>query len=120
MDQNGASGPIHEYVLADHGSVDPNYPVNTLTGSFLKQHGGTVIGSYGYGVAPLSDPSARGSAESFQDAGGKIGVEDTTVPLDTTDFTAAALVAKQEGVNAIVPSLQNNSNFALVTALDQA
>jgi branched-chain amino acid transport system substrate-binding protein len=112
--------PYTNMFSSDHGSVDPKYPVNTLTGSFLKQHGGTVIGTYGYGIAPLSAASARGSGESFRDAGGKIGVVDTSVPLDTTDFTAAALVAKQEGVNAIVPSLQNNSNFALATALAQA
>jgi branched-chain amino acid transport system substrate-binding protein len=112
--------PYTNMFSSDHGSVDPKYPVNTLTGSFLKQHGGTVIGTYGYSIAPLSAASARGSAASFHDAGGKIGVDDTSVPLDTTDFTAKALVAKQQGVNAIVPSLQNNSNFALVTALDQA
>ena len=112
--------PYTNMFSSDHGSVDPKYPVNTLTGSFLKQHGGTVIGTYGYGIAPLSAASARGSAVGFKDAGGKIGVEDTSVPLDTTDFTAAALVAKEDGVNAIVPSLQNNSNFALVTALEQA
>jgi branched-chain amino acid transport system substrate-binding protein len=112
--------PYTNMFSSDHGSVDPKYPVNTLTGSFLKQHGGTVIGTYGYGIAPLSAASARGSARSFQDAGGKIGVEDTTVPLDTTDFTSTALVAKEKGVNAIVPSLQNDSNFALATALEQA
>ena len=112
--------PYTNMFSSDHGSVDPKYPVNTLTGTFLKQHGGTVIGTYGYDIAPLSAASARGSAESFQDAGGKIGVEDTTIPLDSTSFTSVALVAKEDGVNAIVPSLQDNSNFALVTALHQA
>ncbi len=111
--------PYTNMFSSDHGSVDPKYPVNTLTGSFLKQHGGTVIGTYGYGIAPLSAASARGSARSFQDAGGRIGVEDTTVPLDTTNFTSTALVAKENRVNAIVPSLQNDSNFALATALAQ-
>ena len=112
--------PYTNMFSSDHGSVDPKYPVNTLTGTFLKQHGGTVIGTYGYDIAPLSAASARGSAESFQDAGGKIGVEDTSIPLDSTSFTSVALLAKEHGVNAIVPSLQDNSNFALVTALNQA
>jgi branched-chain amino acid transport system substrate-binding protein len=112
--------PFTNMFSSDHGSVDPKYPVNTLVGSFLKQRGGTVIGTYGYGISPLSAASARGNAESFQDVGGKIGVEDLTVPLGGTDFTSAALSAKQDGVNAITPSMDNSSNFALATSLNQA
>ena len=36
------------------------------------------------------------------------------------DFTAAALVAKQKNINAMVPALDNNSNYALATSLAQA
>ncbi len=35
-------------------------------------------------------------------------------------FTSTALVAKQNGVNTIVPGLDSNSNYALATALKQA
>ncbi len=112
--------PFTNMFASDHGSVDPKYPVDTLVGSFLKSHGGTVIGTYGYGISPSSASSARGAAESFQDAGGKIGVEDLTVPFGGADFTSAALIAKQDGVNAMTPSMDDNSNFALATALEQA
>ena len=112
--------PFTNMFSSDHGSVDPKYPVNTLVGGFLKSHGGTVIGTYGYGIAPQSAAAARGAAESFQDAGGKVGVENTTIAFGGTDFTAEALVAKQDGVNAMTPSMDNNSNFALATALKQA
>jgi len=112
--------PFTNMFASDHGSVDPKYPVDTLVGSFLKTHGGTVIGTYGYGISPSSASSARGAAESFQDAGGKIGVEDLTVPFGGADFTSAALIAKQDGVNAMTPSMDDNSNFALATALEQA
>ena len=112
--------PFTNMFSSDHGSVDPKYPVNTLVGGFLKSHGGTVIGTYGYGVAPQSAAAARGAAESFQDAGGKIGVENTTIPIGGTDFTSEALIAKQNGVNAMTPSMDDNSNFALATALKQA
>ena len=44
----------------------------------------------------------------------------TTVPLGGVDFTTDALVAKQNHVNALVPSLDNNSNYALAEALKQA
>ena len=40
--------PYTNMFASDHGSVDPKYPVNTLLGTFLKQHGGTVLASYGY------------------------------------------------------------------------
>lgn len=112
--------PYTNMFSSDHGSVDPKYPVNTLIGSFLKEHGGTVVGSYGYGISPISAASARGTAQSFVHAGGTVGVLDTTVPYGSVDFTAAALTAKQQGVNAVAPSLDNDSNFALAEALEQA
>jgi branched-chain amino acid transport system substrate-binding protein len=112
--------PYTNMFASDHGSVDPKYPVNTLLGNFLRQHGGTVIASYGYGISPQSAAAARGNADSFQRAGGKVGVLNTTVPLGSVAFTSDALVAKQAGVNALAPSLDNNSNFALAQSLEQA
>ncbi len=112
--------PYTNMFSSDHGSVDPKYPVNTLVGGFLKSHGGTVIATYGYGISPQSAASARGAAEAFKSAGGKIGVEDLSVPIGGTNFTTAALTAKQAGVNAMTPSMDNNSNFALATSLEQA
>ena len=112
--------PYTNMFSSDHGSVDPKYPVNTLIGTFTKQHGGTVIGTYGYSVSPISTSSTIGNARSFQLAGGKVGVLDTTVPFGSSDFTSTALVGKEQGVNAIFPSLQNSSNYALDTAFEQA
>lgn len=105
---------------AFRGSENPATPVNSIYGSFLKAHGGTIIGTYGYGVSPLSEEEAVGAAESFQRAGGKIGVEDTSVPFGSVDFASAALIAKQDHVNAILPTMDGASNVALLTALQQA
>ena len=105
---------------AFRGSENPATPVNSIYGNFLKSHGGTVIGTYGYGVSPLSEEEAIGAAQSFQRAGGKIGVEDTSVPFGGVDFTAEALIAKQDHVNAILPTMDGASDFALMTALEQA
>jgi branched-chain amino acid transport system substrate-binding protein len=105
---------------AFRGSENPTEPINSIYGSFLKAHGGTVIGSYGYGVSPLSADEAIGAAKSFQRAGGKVGVLDTSVPFGGVDFTSEALIAKEKDVNAILPTMDENSNFALVTALKQA
>ena len=66
---------------ADTGSVDPRYPVNTQSGSFLKSHGATVLGTYGYSISPSSSRAAEQTAQSFQHVGGKVGVLDTTVPF---------------------------------------
>ena len=112
--------PYTNMFAADVGSLDPKYPVNTLIGGFLKQHGGTVLGAYGYGISPSSSRAAIGVARAFQHEGGKVGVLDTTVPFGGVDFTTAALVARQHKVNAITPNMDNNSNFALATALAQA
>ncbi len=105
---------------AFRGSENPVNPVNSVFGSFLKSHGGTNIGTYGYGVSPLSADAAIGGAESFQRSGGKIGVEDSSIPFGSVDFTPEALVAKEKGVNAVLPTMDDDSDFALLTALKQA
>jgi branched-chain amino acid transport system substrate-binding protein len=112
--------PYTNMFASDEGSVNPKYPVNTQIGDFLKSHGGTVLGAYGYGISPSSARAAVQSADSFKHAGGKVGVLDTSVPFGGVAFTSAALVAKQDGVNAIVPGMDSNSNYALATALKQA
>jgi branched-chain amino acid transport system substrate-binding protein len=112
--------PNTNMFASDRGSENPKSPVNTLIGKFLRAHGGTVVGTYGYGVSPQSAASAAGNAQSFKLAGGKVGVLDTSVPFGSVAFTTQALVAKSKAVNALVPSLDDNSNYALATALTQA
>jgi branched-chain amino acid transport system substrate-binding protein len=111
--------PYTNMFAADNGSVDPKYPVNTVLGTFMRQHGGTVIGSYGYSVSPSSSRAADGTARSFQMAGGTVGVLDTSVPFGGVDFTSAALIAKQKHVDALDGNMDNNSNYALATAVRQ-
>ncbi len=112
--------PYTNMFAADTGSVDPKYPVNTAIGAFLKAHGGTIVGSYGYGISPSSTRSAVGTAQSFQHAGGSVGVLDTSVAFGAVDFTTESLTAKQKNVNAVYAGMDNDSNFALATALEQA
>jgi len=112
--------PYTNMFASDNGSVDPKYPVNTLLGNFIKAHGGTIIGSYGYGISPSSARSAISTADSFKKAGGKVGVLDTSVPFGSVAFTSEALTAKQNNINAMVPAMDGDSNYALATALKQA
>ncbi len=111
--------PNTNMFASDNGSVDPKYPVNTQLGDLYKKLGGTVLGAYGYSISPSSSRAAIGTGQSFQHAGGKVGVLDTTVPFGGVDFTSAALSAKQNHVNAIAPEMDANSNYALATALKQ-
>lgn len=112
--------PYTNMFASDAGSVNPTYPVGTGLGIFLKSHGGTVVGSYGYGILPSSTQSAIGTARSFEHAGGTVGILNTSVPFGGVDFTTQALSAKQKNVNAVYAGMDNNSNFALATALKDA
>lgn len=112
--------PYTNMFASDEGSVDPKYPANTLQGDFLKQHGGTVLGAYGYGISPSSSRATLQETLSFKHVGEKVAVENTSVPFGSVDFTPEALVAKEDHVNALIPNMDNNSNFALAEAMKQA
>jgi branched-chain amino acid transport system substrate-binding protein len=112
--------PYTNMFASDNGSVNPKYPVNTLEGEILKDHGAAVLGTYGYSISPSSSRAAISTARAFEHLGGTVGVLDTSLPFGTVDFTTQALVAKQKHVDAIVPNLDDNSNFALATAIKQA
>ena len=102
------------------GSVNDKYPVNTAIGGFMKAHGGTVVCSYGYGISPSSSRSAVGTNLSFVHAGGKSGVLDTSIPFGSVAMTTQALAAKQKASHdAYYAGLDDNSNDALATALQQ-
>ena len=112
--------PYTNMFAADSGSIDPKYPVNTVFSSFLRAHGGTVIGSYGYGISPTSVRGATYTADGFQMGGGKVGVLATSIPFGSVDFTSESLLAKQKNVNAVFAAMDGDSNIALATALKQA
>jgi branched-chain amino acid transport system substrate-binding protein len=112
--------PYTNMFASDIGSLNPTYPVNTQIGKFLATHGGTVIGSYGYGISPSSSRAAILTVKSFEHAGGKQGVLDTSVPFGSVAFTPSALTAKSSNVNAVWAGMDNDSNFALVTSFKQA
>ena len=112
--------PNTNMFASDTGSIDPKYPVNIGLAKFLKAKGGTVVGSYGYNVSPSSLRAAVGFADSAKTVGMKVGVLDTSVPFGSVAFTTEALTAKSAGVNTLDGTMDNDSNFALITALEQA
>ncbi|HLN17701.1 MAG TPA: ABC transporter substrate-binding protein [Acidimicrobiales bacterium] len=112
--------PNTNMFAADSGSVDPTYPANTEIGSFLKSHGGTVIGVYGLSALPSSRHAAAAVAESFKKVGGNVGVLDTSINYLGADFTSTALQAKSAGVNTVFAGLSDSEDIALATAFKQA
>ena len=112
--------PNTNMFASDTGSVNPTYPASTLIGNFLKSHGGTVLGSYGISISPSSIQSAKGAGISFERAGGKVGVLDTSVVYGSVEFTPESLVARSKGVNAVYAGMGNNQNFAIATTFKQA
>jgi len=112
--------PNTNMFASDGGSLDPTYPSNTGIGVFFKQHGGTTVATYGYGISPSSTRSAENTATSAKHAGLKVAVVDTSIPFGGVDFTNQALTAKTDHVDTVYASMDNNSNFALITALHQA
>jgi branched-chain amino acid transport system substrate-binding protein len=111
--------PYTNMFASDTGSVDPKYPVSTLFGTLIKKYGGTVLGSYGYQISPSSTRSAVGTAQSASRNGLKVGILDTSIPFGSVTFGPIALAAKQAGVNVLYAGMDDNSNYALLTALKQ-
>ena len=112
--------PYTNMFAADNGSVDPKYPVNTSAGIIYKRLGATELATYGYGISPSSSRAAIQTADSFEHAGGKAPIVNTTIPFGSNEFGSIALTAKQDGINAIAPEMDSNSNYALAQALEQA
>jgi branched-chain amino acid transport system substrate-binding protein len=112
--------PNTNMFASDTGSVDPTFPINTGLAAFFKAHGGTVLGTYGYGVSESSARAASGTGIAAKAIGMRVGVVDTSVPFGGVAFTTEALAAKQAGVNTLYGTMDDNSNFALLTAMQQA
>ena len=112
--------PNTNMFASDTGSVDPTFPINTGLAQFFKAHGGTVLGTYGYGVSVSSSRAASGTATAAKKIGIKAGVVDTSIPFGGVAFTTEALAAKSAGVNTLYGTMDDNSNFALLTAMQQA
>jgi branched-chain amino acid transport system substrate-binding protein len=111
--------PYTNMFASDVGSVNPSFPVNTFDGAVLKAHGGTTLGTFGYSISPQSTYATYGAAKSAELVGLKAPVVDASVPYGTESFGTEALSAKSGGIDSLVANMDNNSNFALLTAIKQ-
>jgi branched-chain amino acid transport system substrate-binding protein len=104
---------------SDGGNTDPTLPWSKATGEFFKSHGGTNLGTYGYGISPSSTHAVYGSAKSALAAGMKVGVMDVSIPFGSESFGTEALAAKSANIDSMTAEMDVNSNLALLAAMEQ-
>jgi branched-chain amino acid transport system substrate-binding protein len=102
------------------GSLDAHAPANTVTASFIKAHGGKVVGSLGYSISPSSISSATGFMYASEKLGLQKGYINTTLPFGSIAVTPLALQIRAAHVDSLYLPLDQNTNFAILTALRQA
>ncbi len=101
------------------GPLDPGDPATTTVPSFIKAHGGEVVGSLGYAISPSSQASATGFAYAAKKLGLQVGYLNTSLPFGTLNVTDIALQMKASHVDSLYLPLDQNTNFAILTALQQ-
>jgi branched-chain amino acid transport system substrate-binding protein len=87
---------------------------------FMKQQGVTNVSAFGYGISPASSDSAKGFAAAAKSIGLKVGYLNTSLPFGGVNVTPYALAMKAAGVQGVTMELDENSNFAILTAAKQA
>jgi branched-chain amino acid transport system substrate-binding protein len=100
--------------------VDPKTPQYTTEGLFVKDRGGTNVAGFGYSVSPSSTAAAKGVAKIAEAVGIKAGLIDTSIPFGGVNAGPIALEMKSAGVDSAIMQMDNNTNFAIVTAAKQA
>ena len=102
------------------GPGDAKDPQYTNTAVFAKEHGGTKCGSVGYAISPSSQASATGFDFACAKEGLKNAYLNNSLPFGSINVTTLVLQLKAAGVNALYLPLDENTNFAIMTALKQA
>jgi ABC-type branched-subunit amino acid transport system substrate-binding protein len=103
--------------------VDPKYPVSTLYSNILKKYGKINVALYALAISPDSLQGSSAVKQSLERGApkAKVVVDDRSVPYTAdTNFTTAALTAKQAGVNVVWSNLAGNDNAPLAVAYKQA
>ncbi len=91
--------------------------VETTDGLFFKLVGAKNIGTLGYSIAPSSSETAEAVAVSAEAAGLKAGYVDAAFPYGSTNVAPTALAMKNAGIDGFVAATDENTAFALITAL---
>ena len=93
--------------------TDPKEPVYSLPSIFK---GVSPVASFGYSISPSSTESALAFAYAAKKQGLKVGYMDTSVPFGSVNTTTIGLGLKNAHIQGIYMPLDDNTNFAIVTA----
>ena len=105
---------------SDDGYQTPNAPATAAFSTLMKTVGAKSVASLGYSISPLSSQAAKNYTAAAKHAGLKTPYLNTAVTFGATDFTSEALAIKQSGANLVTPTMDDNSNFALLQDLRNA
>ncbi|HLY82463.1 MAG TPA: ABC transporter substrate-binding protein, partial [Acidimicrobiales bacterium] len=94
--------------------------VYDTTAAFMKAKGVTTVGAIGYGQSPSSSGSAKGFITAAKTLGLNAPYLNVSVPFGGVDVGAIALDIKKNNVQGLWLPMDNNTNFAIVTAAKQA
>jgi branched-chain amino acid transport system substrate-binding protein len=101
------------------GPGDPKDPAYTNSANFVKAHGGTACGAVGYAISPSSIAAASGFLLACTKDGLKNAYFNNSLPFGSVNATTLALQLKAAGVDSLYLPLDENTNFAIMTALKQ-
>ena len=105
------------------GNTGPNFLINSesLGGvNFIKMQGGTNIAAMGYGISPSSSASAQAFGITAPKVGLKAGYINTSIPFGGVNVGPIVLAMKAAHVDSAALQMDNNTNFAIITAAKQA
>ena len=107
---------------SDTGGGTAKFAAQTTSYKLFQLVGGkkASIAALGYSISPSSAQAAKNDAIAATHAGLSAPYLNTSVTFGSTDFTSEALAIKQSGANLVVPSMDGNSNFALIQDLKNA
>jgi branched-chain amino acid transport system substrate-binding protein len=101
------------------GPADPKTPQYSTIADFVKSQGGKNCGSVGYSF-PSSSASASGFVFACKAVGLDGGFLSKSLAFGSVAVTPLSLEIRSAGVDSMWLPLDNNTNFAILTALKQA
>lgn len=113
--EDGPEWLTSQNMFSPGGPSDPAKGATTLP-EFMKLIGVTNLGVVGYGYV-LSSEGVKSFADAARLGHLKVGYENTTVPLGSTNVEPIAIAMKDRGVNGLIGLLEPNATLLLLQAL---
>jgi ABC-type branched-subunit amino acid transport system substrate-binding protein len=102
------------------GNQGPVLPASTLLSQVAKSAGATNMASLAIGNEEPSIAVAKSFVTGAEADGLNVGYQDYSIPIGSVDVTSVVLAMKAAHVDGFYSAMLNNTNFALMTAAQQA